>query len=64
MPITIWMPARYAEGFAYDETTGVPVNGETEQSPYDRDTKVCEITQYKGWKESHFCACGEFEATT
>lgn len=64
MPITIWMPAQYVDGFAYDETTGVPVNGETEQSPYDRDTKVCEITQYNGWKESHFCACGEFEATT
>jgi hypothetical protein len=63
MPVTIWEPARYAEGFAHD-SYGQPINGALAAAPHDKDVKVCEICAFDGWKESHYCDCGEFEITT
>lgn len=63
MPITIWEPARYAEGFAKD-SSGIPINGANADSPFDRDTKVREIARYDGWKQVYYCDTGEFEIST
>lgn len=63
MPITIWEPARYAEGFA-NNAYNYPANGSNAAAPYNRDTKVCEIPRFTGWKQVYFCDTGEFEITT
>lgn len=63
MPITIWEPARYAEGF-YKDKSGIPINGANAPAPFDRDTKVREITRFEGFKQVYYCDTGTFEITT
>jgi hypothetical protein len=63
MPVTIWEPARYADGFAHN-SMGIPINGDIAAAPHDKDAKVCEICAFEGWKEVHYCDGGEFEITT
>lgn len=64
MPITIWEPARYLQQFARDSAFDHPTNAATAAAPYNRDTKVCEIARFTGWKQLYFCDTGEFEVTT
>lgn len=63
MPLTIWKPRQYVEGFEVD-SMGFPYNGEVAAAPYDRDTKVREVSRFTGWVQEYFCDVGEFEVTT
>lgn len=63
MPVTIWEPARYMRSFSTG-TLSEPVNGEFALAPYNKDTKVCEISRFTGWKQVYFCDTGEFELVT
>ena len=63
MPITIWKPREYAEGFATSGVEGsfVPANGEVAAAPYNRDTKIREVTRFTGYTERHYRDTGYFE---
>lgn len=68
MPITIWKPREYAQGFAEtgaDDPPApfLPINGEVAAAPYNRDTKVREVTRFTGSTTQHYRDTGEFEVT-
>lgn len=64
MPLTIWKPRQYAQGFADKGAEGsfLPDNGEHAAAPFNRDTKVREVTRFTGWTIRKYCDAGEFEA--
>lgn len=65
MPITIWKPREYATGFADNGAEGgyLPDNGEVAATPYNRDTKIREVTRYTGSTTRRYRDYGEFEMT-
>lgn len=62
MPITIWEPARYVAGFATD-ASGNQINGSKQPAPLSHDTKVREVSRFKGWTQEYFADTGECEFT-
>ena len=62
MPITIWEPARYAEGFAIDDSE-FPINGVRLSGVLGTDHKIREIARFAGSTTDYFADTGEMEFT-
>lgn len=66
MPIRIWEPRRYADGFNYKDTDymgSCPYNGEPAAAPKNRDRVIREVTRFEGSKTTCYRDTGEFEVT-
>lgn len=66
MPLTIWKPMQHKDGFTKmsEKIYSYKTNGAVADPPFDKDTKVAEITRFEGWTTECFCDVGEFEITT
>lgn len=68
MPLTIWKPREYENEFRLsvaggDFPAGFPINGDHAAPPYNRDTKVREVTRFTGKTYRYYRETGEFEIT-
>lgn len=61
MSVIIFKPRQYAPDFAFEPPS--PSNGDVADAPYDKDTRVREVTRYTGSKTLKYADTGEFSIT-